>query len=38
MRFGVYVPTFGEYDVAGLAGLARESEAAGWDGFLSGTT
>jgi alkanesulfonate monooxygenase SsuD/methylene tetrahydromethanopterin reductase-like flavin-dependent oxidoreductase (luciferase family) len=32
MRFGVYVPTFGEYDVGTLAGLAGEVEAAGWDG------
>lgn len=34
MRFGVYVPTFGEYDVNTLAVLAREAEAAGWDGFF----
>ena len=34
MRFGVYVPTFGEYDVRTLAGLAREAEASGWDGFF----
>ncbi len=34
MRFGVYVPTFGEYDVETLAELAREAEAAGWDGFF----
>jgi alkanesulfonate monooxygenase SsuD/methylene tetrahydromethanopterin reductase-like flavin-dependent oxidoreductase (luciferase family) len=34
VRFGVYVPTFGEYDVPTLAELARESEAAGWDGFF----
>ena len=34
MRFGVYVPTVGEYDVEALAQLARESEAAGWDGFF----
>jgi alkanesulfonate monooxygenase SsuD/methylene tetrahydromethanopterin reductase-like flavin-dependent oxidoreductase (luciferase family) len=34
MRFGVYVPTFGEYDVGTLAELAREAEAAGWDGFF----
>jgi hypothetical protein len=32
MRFGVYAPTFGEYDVNTLAQLAREAEAAGWDG------
>lgn len=34
MRIGVYVPTFGEYDVKTLAALARETEAAGWDGFF----
>jgi alkanesulfonate monooxygenase SsuD/methylene tetrahydromethanopterin reductase-like flavin-dependent oxidoreductase (luciferase family) len=34
VRFGVYVPTFGEYDVRTLAELARESEDAGWDGFF----
>ncbi len=34
MRFGVYVPTFGEYDVPTLAALAGEAEAAGWDGFF----
>ena len=34
MQFGVYVPTFGEYDVRTLAGLAREVEAAGWNGFF----
>jgi alkanesulfonate monooxygenase SsuD/methylene tetrahydromethanopterin reductase-like flavin-dependent oxidoreductase (luciferase family) len=34
VRFGVYVPTFGEYDVRTLAELAREAEAAGWDGFF----
>ena len=34
MRFGVYVPTFDEYDVNTLAQLAREAEAAGWDGFF----
>jgi alkanesulfonate monooxygenase SsuD/methylene tetrahydromethanopterin reductase-like flavin-dependent oxidoreductase (luciferase family) len=34
MRFGVYVPTFGEYDVDTLAQLAREAEATGWDGFF----
>jgi luciferase-like monooxygenase len=34
VRFGVYVPTFGEYGVAMLAGLAREAEVAGWDGFF----
>jgi hypothetical protein len=34
VRFGVYVPTFGEYDVATLATLAREAEGAGWDGFF----
>jgi hypothetical protein len=34
MRFGVYVPTFGEYDVGTLAELAREAEGAAWDGFF----
>jgi len=34
VRFGVYVPTFGEYDVPTLADFARESELAGWDGFF----
>ncbi len=33
MRFGIYVPTFGDYDVPTLAALAREAEHAGWDGF-----
>jgi hypothetical protein len=34
MLFAAYVPTFGEYDVATLAALAREAEAGGWDGFF----
>jgi alkanesulfonate monooxygenase SsuD/methylene tetrahydromethanopterin reductase-like flavin-dependent oxidoreductase (luciferase family) len=34
VRFGVYVPTFGEYDLNTLAQLAREAEATGWDGFF----
>jgi alkanesulfonate monooxygenase SsuD/methylene tetrahydromethanopterin reductase-like flavin-dependent oxidoreductase (luciferase family) len=34
VRFAVYVPTFGEYDVPTLAALAREAEAAEWDGFF----
>jgi alkanesulfonate monooxygenase SsuD/methylene tetrahydromethanopterin reductase-like flavin-dependent oxidoreductase (luciferase family) len=34
VRFGVYVPTFGEYDVETLARLAGDVEAAGWDGFF----
>lgn len=34
VRFGVYVPTFGEYDVPSLSDLARESESTGWDGFF----
>jgi len=34
MRFGVYVPTFGEYDVPALVELARDAERAGWDGFF----
>jgi Luciferase-like monooxygenase len=31
---GVYVPTFGEYDVLTLAALANEAERVGWDGFF----
>jgi luciferase-like monooxygenase len=34
VRFGVYVPAFGEYDAPTLAALAREAEDAGWDGFF----
>jgi hypothetical protein len=34
VRFGVYVPTFGEYDVPTLAALASEAERVGWDGFF----
>lgn len=34
MRFGIYVPTSNEYDVAMLTTLAIEAEAAGWDGFF----
>jgi alkanesulfonate monooxygenase SsuD/methylene tetrahydromethanopterin reductase-like flavin-dependent oxidoreductase (luciferase family) len=34
VRFGVYVPTFGEYDVPTLTALARGAEDAGWDGFF----
>lgn len=34
MRFGVYAPSFGEYDVPALAALAVEAERAGWDGFF----
>lgn len=34
MRFGVYVPTFGDYDVPTLARLAQDADAAGWDGFF----
>lgn len=35
MRFGLHLPTSGEYaDVGLLATLAREAEAAGWDGFF----
>jgi alkanesulfonate monooxygenase SsuD/methylene tetrahydromethanopterin reductase-like flavin-dependent oxidoreductase (luciferase family) len=34
MKFGMNVPIFGEYaDVRLLAGLAKDAEAAGWDGF-----
>ncbi len=34
MRFGIYVPTSGEYDVATLATVARETEDLGWDGLF----
>jgi alkanesulfonate monooxygenase SsuD/methylene tetrahydromethanopterin reductase-like flavin-dependent oxidoreductase (luciferase family) len=35
MRFGVYLPTFGEYSDAGvLASLARDAETAGWHGVF----
>src|SRR5262245_879939 len=35
MRFGLHLPHFGEYaDARLLATLAREAEAAGWDGFF----
>lgn len=34
MRFGVYVPTSGEYDVATLVGIAREVEELGFDGMF----
>ena len=35
MRFGIHVPTFADYaDARLLADLAREAEAAGWDGFF----
>ena len=35
MRFGVTVPNFGDSgDARTLAGLARDAEAAGWDGFF----
>lgn len=35
MRFGIYVPNFGDYgDPVVLVDLAREAEAAGWDGFF----
>jgi alkanesulfonate monooxygenase SsuD/methylene tetrahydromethanopterin reductase-like flavin-dependent oxidoreductase (luciferase family) len=34
VRFGVYVPTFGEYNAETLAVLAAEAETAGWDGFF----
>src|SRR5262245_10839927 len=34
MRFGVYVPTAGEYDVPTLAQLATEVEELGWDGMF----
>jgi hypothetical protein len=34
VRFGVYVPTSGEYDVTTLVRLAREAEDLGWDGMF----
>lgn len=35
MKFGVYLPNFGPYgDARVLAGLARDAEDAGWDGFF----
>ena len=35
MRFALNVPNFGEYgDARTLAGLAREAEECGWDGFF----
>jgi hypothetical protein len=34
MRFGVYVPTAGEYDIPTLSQLAREVEELGWDGMF----
>jgi alkanesulfonate monooxygenase SsuD/methylene tetrahydromethanopterin reductase-like flavin-dependent oxidoreductase (luciferase family) len=35
MKFGIYLPNFGPYgDARVLAGLARDAENAGWDGFF----
>lgn len=35
MRFGIYVPNFGDYgDPTTLVTLAREAEEAGWDGVF----
>jgi len=35
MRFGLYVPLFGDYaDARVLASLARDAETAGWEGFF----
>ena len=35
MRYGIYLPNFGPYgDARALAELARDAEAAGWDGFF----
>ncbi len=35
MRYGVYFPTYGDFaDARLLADMAREAEAAGWDGFF----
>lgn len=36
VRFAINVPNFGEFaDVRAVAQLAREAEAAGWDGFFT---
>lgn len=36
MKFGIYLPPFGELaDARVLAGLARDAEEAGWDGFFT---
>jgi alkanesulfonate monooxygenase SsuD/methylene tetrahydromethanopterin reductase-like flavin-dependent oxidoreductase (luciferase family) len=36
MRYGVYLPTFGEYaDPGRLASLAADAEEAGWDGVFT---
>jgi alkanesulfonate monooxygenase SsuD/methylene tetrahydromethanopterin reductase-like flavin-dependent oxidoreductase (luciferase family) len=34
VRFGIYVPTSGEYHVATLIELARDAERLGWDGMF----
>jgi alkanesulfonate monooxygenase SsuD/methylene tetrahydromethanopterin reductase-like flavin-dependent oxidoreductase (luciferase family) len=34
VRFGVYAPTSGEYDVTTIIELARDAERVGWDGFF----
>jgi alkanesulfonate monooxygenase SsuD/methylene tetrahydromethanopterin reductase-like flavin-dependent oxidoreductase (luciferase family) len=35
MRYGINLPPFGDFSVVGaLVELAREAEAAGWDGFF----
>lgn len=35
MKYGVHLPNFGAFgDARVLAGLARDAEAAGWDGFF----
>jgi len=35
MRYGLYIPPFGDYaDARVLADLARDAEEAGWDGFF----
>ena len=36
MKFGLYVPPFGDYaDARVLANLAKEAEESGWDGFFT---
>ena len=35
MRFAIHVPNFGDFqDLRATATLARDAEAAGWDGFF----
>ena len=35
MRYGISIPNFGDWaDPRTMMGLARDAEAAGWDGFF----